>query len=111
MMTRMAFCRFAISLTVVATYATHGLTSCIGGEERPANSSVPFKHKLILEELNGGTDSAVSPDGQWLAFSTRRSGNLDVWVANIDSGQVRQITSNPATDNEARWSPDGKKLC
>jgi TolB protein len=80
------------------------------GEERLA-PGVPFKHQLILEEPNGGTDSAVSPDGEWLAFSTRRSGNLDVWVANIKTGQARQITSNPATDNEARWSPDGKKLC
>ncbi|MBI3469192.1 MAG: PD40 domain-containing protein [Planctomycetes bacterium] len=79
--------------------------------ENPPAAAVPFKHKLILEELNGGTDSAVSPDGKWLAFSTRRSGNLDVWIANVETGQTRQITSNPATDNEARWSPDGKKLC
>jgi TolB protein len=79
--------------------------------EDPPGEAVGFKHKLILEEPNGGTDSAVSPDGEWLAFSTRRSGNLDVWIANIQTGATKQVTFHAATDNEARWSPDGKQLC
>jgi Tol biopolymer transport system component/peroxiredoxin len=82
-----------------------------GGDEQGPTDAVPFKHKLILEELNGGTDSAVSPDGEWLTFSSRRSGNLDIWIMHTETGKTRQITSNPATDNEARWSPDGKQLC
>jgi TolB protein len=101
---------FASSVGLLALTVVLPLVGAIA-DENPPSANVPFKHKLILEELNGGTDSAVSPDGQWLAFSTRRSGNLDVWIANTETGQTRQITTNPATDNEARWSPDGKKLC
>ncbi len=68
-------------------------------------------HKLILTEVGGSADSAVSADGKWLAYSSRRSGNLDIWVANIETGERRQVTHHPGTDNEARWSPDSTKLC
>lgn len=69
------------------------------------------KYKLVHEEVGGGSDSAVSPDGRFVAFSTRRSGNMDVWTVEVETGKLRQITTNPAVDNEARWRPDGQYLC
>lgn len=69
---------------------------------------VPFRR--VHTEVNGSADSAVSPDGKWVSFATRRSGNLDVWLADTESGELRRVTSNPSADYEARWSPDGTKL-
>ena len=70
--------------------------------------SIP--HKQVLTEIGGGSDSAVSPDGKFIAFSSRRNGNLDVYTVEVATGKVRQITTHPHTDNEARWHPESTHL-
>lgn len=82
----------------------------LGADGDAGSSGSEVSARLVLEEVGGGTDSAVSPDGQWIAFSSRRSGNLDVWIVNTETRQTRQITTHPATDNEARWHPEGTHL-
>ena len=51
-----------------------------------------------------------SPDGSRIAFSSDRSGNYDVWVLDVASGQVRQITKDPGNDFLPAWSPNGREL-
>jgi TolB protein len=68
------------------------------------------KAEFIHEDRKGGADSAVSPDGQWIAFSSRQSGNPDLWIVNVKSKETRQITKNAAPDYEPRWHPDGSKI-
>ena len=99
-------CQSIIAVTVVC-FTSYGFPS-IGHCDKQAGIS--FGHKLILEDPDGGSDSSVSPDGKWLAYSSRRSGNLDIWLAEIDTGKTRQLTTHPATDNEPRWHPDGTHL-
>jgi len=43
------------------------------------------------------TDSPTwSPDGAWLAFSTDAGGIADVWLVEVASGAVQQVTQNAA---------------
>src|SRR5690606_11987000 len=56
------------------------------------------------------TSPALSPDGRWLAFTSNRDGNLDVYVQAVGSGEVRNISRHPAEDHHPVWSPDGVKL-
>jgi tricorn protease len=51
-----------------------------------------------------------SPDGQWLAFSSNRDGNYDVFVVAAAGGKPKQLTFHSADDNVVGWSPDGKKV-
>jgi len=53
---------------------------------------------------------AISPDGQWIAFASRRSGNMDIWIKPIRGGGAIRITSHRADDIMPAWSPDGRKL-
>jgi len=53
---------------------------------------------------------AISPDGQWIAFSSQRSGNMDIWIKPVKGGSAVQITSHRADDIMPAWSPDGRKL-
>ena len=59
-------------------------------------------------------DPQVSPDGKWVAFSVRATdydanrGRSDVWLASIDGSSVRQLTTHPENDSDAKWSPDGR---
>lgn len=45
-----------------------------------------------------------------IAFTSDRSGNDDVWVANADGQFPENLTDNPADDIDAAWSPDGTKI-
>ncbi|MCH8333702.1 PD40 domain-containing protein, partial [Candidatus Sumerlaeota bacterium] len=98
-----------IRLTVVAAVVVAANLS-FGADDDGRKGEESVEYRLVYEEIGGGADSAVSPDGKFFSFSSRRSGNLDVWTVEIETGKLRQITSNPASDNEARWHPDGTRL-
>lgn len=48
-----------------------------------------------------------SPDGKWIAFSSNRMGNYDVYVIPITGGEPRQLTFHDANDEVQYWTPDG----
>lgn len=52
----------------------------------------------------------LSPDVSRIVFASRRSGNYDLWLMNVDGSGLRQLTSDPATDSAPTWSPDGTRL-
>ncbi len=64
------------------------------------------------------TNPAISRlTGNWLAFSATRNGNGDIYLLNLDaalqgSGKVKPIrlTTNPASDFDPTWSPDGSHI-
>jgi TolB protein len=61
----------------------------------------------LLAELDApGVDEhpAWSPDGAWLAFTSSREGQPDVYVVRADGTDLRRITSDPAPEWLPRWS-------
>lgn len=50
------------------------------------------------------------PDGEWVAFSSNRGGNLDLWTVSRRSGAFRRLTNDPALDWDPAYDPDGKLL-
>ncbi len=52
----------------------------------------------------------VSPDGEWIAFDSNRSGNADIWLMRRDGGELEQVTTHRAHDWFPRFSPDGRRL-
>jgi eukaryotic-like serine/threonine-protein kinase len=52
----------------------------------------------------------VSPDGQWVAFDSDRSGNMDIYKMRIDGTGLQQLTRNPADEFQPSWSPDGRQI-
>lgn len=53
---------------------------------------------------------AVSYDGEWLAFDSNRSGNLEIYKMPIVGGDDIKLTTHPAADFVTAWSPDGSEL-
>jgi len=49
-----------------------------------------------------------SPDGKWIAFSSDRNGNLDVYIIPSTGGTPTQLTHHSADDVVLGWTPDGK---
>ena len=52
----------------------------------------------------------VSPDGRQVIFSSRRSGNLDLWSLALATGAAQPLTDDPAEDWDPALSADGKRL-
>ena len=63
--------------------------------------------------ITGGTNSypSFSPDGTKIAFR-RMIGemNSEVFVANSDGTDVKNLSNHPAFDGWPAWSPDGKQI-
>lgn len=59
-----------------------------------------------------GADAAWSPNGQRIAFEAdpNGDGNLEVFVADADGSNVRQLTDAPGADFWPDWFPDGHHL-
>jgi len=70
-----------------------------GGEARllvshPANESRPL----------------FSPDGRRLAFISTRTGNGDIYVLTLDTGELKRVTFDDSNDQLDAWSSDNKWL-
>lgn len=97
----------------------------------------PLRHHVFVVGVSGGAaldltpgdfdspptqqeDEAIafSPDGRELAFVSNREGgdreafttNHDVWVVPVTGGEARKVTSNPASDMQPVYSPDGRTI-
>ena len=54
---------------------------------------------------------AVSPDGSRVAMILSKDGWTDLYVADIDGKNLKQLTKSPADESSPCWSPDGKWIC
>jgi TolB protein len=48
-----------------------------------------------------------SPDGRRFAFSSTHDGNQEIYVADLDGGNLARLTQSPGLDAHPAWSPDG----
>jgi len=67
------------------------------------NLDLPDKGYLI--------DPSWAPNGQLLAFSWRRpSGNYDIYVMDVSSRQIIELTRDAGRNERPSWAPDGRHL-
>jgi WD40 repeat protein len=45
-----------------------------------------------------------------IAFTTNRDGNDEIYTMNPDGSAVSRLTTDPSTDADPAWSPDGQKI-
>jgi TolB protein len=67
--------------------------------------------KIPLPDMGYVIDPAWSPNGQLLAFSWRRpSGNYDLYVMDIASHALVELTRDAGRNERPSWAPDGRHL-
>ncbi|NQT83794.1 PD40 domain-containing protein, partial [bacterium] len=49
-------------------------------------------------------------DCKRIAFSSRRSGNADIWTLDPQTGSLHRLTSGGADEWRPVWSPDGRRI-
>jgi len=67
-----------------------------------------------LRRLTNGMDPALSPDGQWVAFTrwnNDQNGALGtLWVIKVDGSGERAVLGDIHQPKSPVWSPDGKQI-
>lgn len=81
-----------------------------------------YENDLWQIDTKGGTANRItgmdgaessphySPDGKWLAFSSRQNGNADVFIMPVEGGEITQLTFHDANDIVDGWSWDSKTI-
>jgi dipeptidyl aminopeptidase/acylaminoacyl peptidase len=82
---------------------------------QPATDTVPLTAEAMWKLQRVG-DPDLSPDGKLVVVPVTRydvdknKGFSDLWLIPTAGGTARQLTSDDASDNEPRFSPDGKSV-
>ena len=66
--------------------------------------------QLLVSHPANESRPLYSPDGKSLAFISTRTGNGDIYVLNLENGNLRRVTFDDANDQLDAWSRDGNWL-
>jgi dipeptidyl aminopeptidase/acylaminoacyl peptidase len=86
----------------------------IGVAQTSTGTSVPTIDSLISLERVGSPE--ISPDGRVVAYTLRRADwdenayHTEIWLADVRSGDRRQLTSGKKSSSSPAWAPDGSRL-
>jgi len=69
----------------------------------PADGSAP--PEKIIESEASEIHPRFSPDGRYILFSSDRTGNWDVFLYEVASGEIFQVTTSPTVDIATDWAP------
>lgn len=69
-----------------------------------------FQRRISVDGVTAIAQPAWSPDGTQIAFSGLNGGISDLYVLNLETGAVRQLTNDRYADLQPTWSPDGTTL-
>ncbi len=112
----------SVSASIFGTTATDGepawspdgtrivLTRQAKGIEPELYVLTPGADRPAVALLQLGDEPAWSPDGARIAFSSRRSGNSEIYVMNANGTGLAQLTHTAADDLSPAWSPDGGRI-
>src|SRR5262252_2437977 len=79
------------------------------GDIWTANEDGSDPHRLT-DNIGREVYPRFSPDGRWIAFSSNRYGNYDVFVMPAAGGTPKRLTYHTGNDEVVGWSKDGSKV-
>ena len=100
---RMAFVHWALEDSIWQ------LTLRRTGHGRTPEISAEPGVQLIASTMPEDTPQ-FSPDGEWIAFASERSGSTDIWIGRRDGSGLRRLTFLDGLAGTPRWSPDGRSI-
>lgn len=68
------------------------------------------QRRLAFEGIGAVTNPAWSPDGRTIAFSGSVGGISDLYLYDLQTEDITQLTDDKYADLQPTWSPDGRTL-
>jgi TolB protein len=68
--------------------------------------------RRIINEGGDAENPSWSPDGQYIAFAWKKSGNgrYDIYIHNLVTGLNSQLTHDSGDNERPSWAPDGRHI-
>jgi dipeptidyl aminopeptidase/acylaminoacyl peptidase len=88
--------------------------SAVGIAAQTATKSAPTVDQIL--SLKRAASPEISPDGRMVVYTVRdanwddNSYDTQIWIADVASGSVRQLTNGRKSSQSPAWSPDGSRL-
>jgi len=90
-------------------YAAGGQDSNIWSLDLAAPDRLAGKPRRAVASTRNESAQSISPDGRQLAFTSDRSGNIELWVSDLDGQNATQLNPLPGRGaGQPQWSPDGR---
>jgi Tol biopolymer transport system component len=74
------------------------------------SGSAPVPPTRWIFSTQMDTNPQYSPDGSRIAFTSSRSGTVQIWVCDSDGSDPVQLTNFETDAATPRWSPDGRYI-
>jgi tricorn protease-like protein len=106
-----------VCLIAVALVASGWAGVRAGAQEAPKSAQVVASKTPTIDqslEMKSAFNPKISPDGRRVVYEVQsanwedNSFDRNLWIADIASGELRQLTSAKKSSTGADWSPDGK---
>ena len=69
-----------------------------------------IEKRIELKTVDLPESPDISPDGREVAFAALSGAIGDIFIVNLETGQVRNVTNDQFGDYAPTWAPDGKSL-
>jgi molecular chaperone DnaK len=81
-----------------------------GGWELRVIDSGGQGDRVVSGDIVPDARATWSPDGGRMAFVGDRDGPADIYVLDLASGELTNITNSPEDEGDPAWSPDGRSI-
>jgi hypothetical protein len=68
------------------------------------------EQRIDLRTVDDPESPDISPDGRRVAFAALQGGVGDIFILDIQSGEVTNLTKDNFADSGPTWSPDGRSI-
>ena len=69
-----------------------------------------IEKRFQVKSVDMAESPDISPDGKWLAFAGLRNAVADIFVMDLETGEIKDVTNDAFGDYAPTWAPDGKSL-
>lgn len=62
--------------------------------------------KILAQNSADDIHPTWGPDDEWVAFSSNRSGNYEIYLTDVNNDSLIQVTDDPGIDQYPAWNPE-----
>ncbi len=103
---RIALITFSTAMLLLAAAGIVRMLSPVG----PPQQASPPTPRRLTSDPGLQTHPTFSPDGGWIAYTSNKSGNFDIYVQPLSGGNAVRVTSDAAHDWSPDWSPTNDRI-